>query len=203
MKIAFVAVLAIVMVLALGSCGKKESRTVAAFKDINESTGYHMDLEMKIDDESVRMDMQAKGDLFYADASVSGQQVLMIRNADGFYVLLPSMKMGMKLIDSAEMDEAIGQIGSFMVIGEKAKNEKFKAGEMEVDGSKYYFEEFSSRGKSEERARFLFEKDELKYILVMDEEDVEETVKIHTMDAKIDESLFKIPEGYTITDGNL
>ncbi|MGI6257999.1 MAG: hypothetical protein ACOYJU_08020 [Anaerovoracaceae bacterium] len=200
MKRAFVVVLAIVMVLALGSCGKKESRTVAAFKDINESTGYHMDLEMKMEGEPIRMDMQAKGDLFYAEATVSGEQVLMIRNAEGFYVLLPSMKMGMKLIDSAEMDQAIKQIGSFMVIGEQAKSEKFKAGDMEVDGSKYYFEEFSS---STEKARFLFEKDELKYILIMDEEDVRDTIKIYAMDAKIDESLFKIPEGYTITDGNL
>lgn len=202
MKRVFAVVLVIIMALALGSCGKKESKTVGVFKDINTSTGYHMDLEMDLDGETIRMNMQSKDDLFYAEATISGEKILMIRNAEGFYMLLPSMNMGLKLIDTSEMDSAIKDIGSFMVIGENAKKEKFKSGDMEMDGTKYYFEEFSG-GKNNPNARFLFEKDELRYIAMMDGETVKDKIKIYTMDTKIDENLFKVPEGYTITDGNL
>lgn len=194
--------LAVVMVLALASCGKRESKTIAVFKGISQETGYHIDLEMELEGEMIRMNVQGKDELFYADATISGEEVLMIRNADGFYLLLPSMMMGMKLIDASEMDDAIEAISMIMIIGEEAEGEKFKAGEMEVDGTTYYFEEFEGEGE-DGNVRFLFEGEEMRYILSMDGDEIEEKMKIYSIDTEIDEDLFKIPKGYVITEGDL
>ncbi len=194
--------LVLVMVFALAACGKKESKTVKAFEGINEDSGYHVDLEMDLEGQTIRMNMQAKDDLFYADATVSGEKILMIRNADGFYMLMPSMMLGLKSTDSSEMDQAIEDIGLFVDIGEDAKEEKFTTGEMEVDGTKYYYEEFEG-SEEDGNARFLFEEEDLRYIVLMNGEEIGDKIKIYTLDTQIDDALFKVPEGYTITEGEL
>lgn len=194
--------LATVMVLALCSCGKVESKALESFKDVGRDAGYRVDMEMMQLGEIGRIKAQGKGELFFAETTLDDEKVLLIRNQDGFFVLKPNLKTGLKLIHPEEMNYLADEIGSLMSLDEMLKGKSFTKGKMEVDGKEYNYEEFPQEG-SEQRGRFLFEKEELRYLISMNGEQMGMQIKIFSLDNKVDESLFQVPEGYTITEGDL
>lgn len=195
-------VLAAVMIFALGACGKEESKAVAAFKDVDQKTGYHVDMEMKDIGETRRINAQGKGDLFYGETSIKDQRVLLIRNEEGFFVLYPDSKTGLKLIHPEDMIRLADETGAMMSMEEKINGQEFDTGEMTLDGKEYRYEEFTQKGISQ-KGRFLFEKEKLQYMIAMNGKEMGLKIRIFSLDNKVDENLFRVPGDYTITEGDL
>ncbi len=203
MKKLFVIAAAMIMIFSFAACGDgskdaSQSMTADVFNGISEKNGMHMDVEMESDGQDITMNMQVKGDEFYADSSVDGKRGIIIQTGDAVYILDPSSKSGVKYTSSDE--DYTEDYQEMMKIDEYADESEYTTGDMKVEGSKYTYEEFSDKNENADTVRFCFDGNDLKYIVIMDENgDVSETMKINALDADIDESLFEVPSGYSIS----
>ncbi|MEA4921904.1 MAG: hypothetical protein VB031_00905 [Eubacteriaceae bacterium] len=206
MKKIIMLVLAMTVALAMTACGggnsggssseetAPQTKTAKVYDGITESTGIHMDVEMTVSKQTVKMDFQIKGDKLYADATVDDQHVIALDDGEDFYALMPDTKVGYKTDDDTlGLEDSMEEMAD---ISDDINKSKCTEGTKEIDGKTYDTEEFANEDDS---AIFCYDGDTLCYIIAKNDS-TETQMKVNAIDNKVDESLFKVPSGYSITD---
>jgi len=154
---------------------------------------FSMDMEIKDVDEIEKISIFIKGGNMYASLSSDGELMAMLKNSDGYYVLIPGEKMGF----SASPDEAEDDFIEFFE--DFDRDSQFSSGQMDVDGKSYYYEEFKEVDEDGKPylIRYCFDGDELVYAVDIEDSD-QDTVKFSNVQDKVDDSVFVIPSDYSI-----
>ena len=169
------------------------SRMVAWFDRYLADGEFSMDMEIKDVDEIEKISIFIKGGNMYASLSSDGELMAMLKNSDGYYVLIPGEKMGF----SASPDEAEDDFIEFFE--DFDRDSQFSSGQMDVDGKSYYYEEFKEVDEDGKPylIRYCFDGDELVYAVDIEDAD-QDTVKFSNVQDKVDDSVFVIPSDYSI-----
>ncbi len=126
---------------------------LAAFIDKYISGG---DYFMRFDSDGDEMDIAVKGEKKYCRASAEAQTLITIETPDAVYLLSPDSLSGMKLKNTpdVEVEETF----------EDVDTSEFVSGEDTVKGVSLYYEEID---EGDEKTRYYFDGEELKYILTV------------------------------------
>ncbi len=194
--IALVLTLALAFTLAgcsvLGGLGKEKSRskTYQLYQDYFMDGSYFMELSDTSNDIPVAMAID--GNNLYVKTVSDGQNIVMIQNADGSYMLMPDE---MLYYDLGGQDLT----GSFPDYSTGAPTEDNEAtmetGDMDFDGGNYFYESFAASSTSS--IRYLYDGDTLAYTIIYNGEEPETIQKFYSVEADVDPSLFTIPDGYS------
>ncbi len=185
-----------------GSSGQSEpapqpagSRMIALYENCIEDGDYGMGIEFMEGETSGQMYTAVKGDWTYVRMEAEGDVMVFLENDDGLFMISPNEKQALSLGEAT--DESPTEESD--MLEDFDKDEEFTTGEMEVDGQKYYYEEFTDKDEegNEYAVRYLFDGEDLKYMISYDEEDPV-TVKVVSFDKEADASLFTIPGDYEI-----
>lgn len=192
--------LLLVATLVLTACGSEKKRTAALFDDETEKNGYYLDMETTVQSQNMRLKMHVKGDSLYADVNTDGYMVEMIKNKDGYFILQPDLLIGYKINEEMFNDSADMNILESM--GPSLEGKDYTAGKANVDGEEYEFEEYKVDGTA---TKFCYDgEDQLRYIIVESEDELTDPqkIKVHSFKKGADESMFTIPNGYSIQEWN-
>ncbi len=198
MKKLIALVLTLVLALGLAGCSvlgglgkpKGRSKTYQFYQDYFVDGSYYM--ELCDTSNNIPVTMAVDGNNIYVKTPSDGQEIIMIQNAEGSYMLMPD---SMLYYDLGGQDLT----SSFPDYSEEAPTEEIEnymtTGNMDFDGGKYYYEAFKSGGDSS--IRYLFDGDKLAYTIIYNGEDPETIQEFYTVESDVDPSLFTIPDGYS------
>ena len=224
LQIVLIVSLALILVLSVTACGKKDevltagdvagsnteakndakdtskSKTYKLFSQLSED--YVLSLEGEEDlgdgEETIVMTVAVKGKNICMDllASESGQHYTVIYKDNKTYTILHEDKM--YLVDDGKDEESFEDMQLFSAEDlDEIKDEEYTTGKEKIDGKEYYYEEYKDEDGNPQR--FYFSGDDLKYIKTVD--DTEETlIKVNKISSKVDDSLFDIPADYELFD---
>ncbi|MGI6721125.1 MAG: hypothetical protein ACOX4I_00995 [Anaerovoracaceae bacterium] len=180
---------------------KPGSKTTRAFEGIDETHGIHMDVEMTVDKQKTEADIMSKGEKTYVKASSSGNEIIFIDDDKDYYILSPATKTAVQTDDDTTgLEDAVE---TFTEIPKMIKNAKFKEGTREIGGKTYDTETLKKDSDdSDESVVFCFDGNDLKYIIASEDGNTVQ-MKINTLDNKVKDSVFKVPEDYTVTVKNV
>lgn len=212
LKIALIVMLAIITVVAITGCGKKEeniveepkidlvndakSRTYNTFSKLSED--YILSIEGKEDlgegEETVTITMAVKGKNLSMDLRTDTEHMGVVYKDNTTYVLLYDEKAYLK--EHGKDEDAIEDMNIFSPEDlDEIKDEEFITGKESISGTEYYFEEFKDE-KENETIRFYFQGNDLKYIRNISE-DENVLLKVNELSSKVDDSLFEIPSDFS------
>lgn len=170
---------------------ESSTKTLGYFNDYLIDGEYTMETQMEVEGISTVGFYAVKGDMLYSKSEMDGVTSIMISKDGAQYILDPATKSCIKMsVDMAEISEMFAEeAGNY----ETALN----TGTIDIEGVTYEYEEFTVEESA--TAKYCYDGDELKYIITaMDDE--EYTMEILSMKKGADQSLFEIPEGYSILE---
>lgn len=177
-----------------------KSRLVDMYNNYNEGKGIHMAYTMNYQGNEMSIDVQQKDDNIYTKSNYKGTTNISLILDDYIYTLNPSTKTGTK---SKTNDSTEGTIDNNNITEEMEEyigENKFTTGKMEVDGKKYYYEEFSNEDDTKNKMRFLFDGNTLVYSIIYTDGKEQSRLKYTVFDGNVDNSVFKVPNDYEIVE---
>lgn len=211
-KIAFILMLAIITLIAITGCGKKEenkveepkidveidtrSKTFKTFSNIKED--YILSIEGEADlgegEEAITITMAVKGQKLSMDLKTDSERMGIIYKDNTTYVILHDEKTYIK--EQGKDEDAIEDMTIFSAEDlDEIKDKEYVVGKEKIDGVDYNYEEYKDE-KENETTRFYFQGDDLKYIRTISE-DENILLKVNELSSKVDDSLFEVPSDYS------
>ena len=166
------------------------TKTMAYFMKYMMDGAYTMETQSEFDGVTTVGMTAAKDGMTYTESEVNGATSISIMKDDSMYVLDTASKICIKMpLEMAEAQE---------IFAEEAEHYEtaVSTGETEVKGTLCFYEEFDVEGIS---VKYCFVGDDLKY-MVTEMEGSEYIMEILKMEQGADDSLFEIPEGYTMME---
>ena len=201
--------LSLLLVFALAACGNgKEAKTepkkpeskIEKLCRFNPDEGLRTIYEMDYNGQKIKTENQFKGDKLYSKTDIDGTPgTITILKGDYMYSLISATKTGIKMEAPESVRDAL-ENSSGIAEAFKGYLKDVTVGTTEVDGQKYDSE--TVRIEKEDHymeATYCFDGDELVYI-ISDADGEKTTLKYLAYDDKVDEGVFEIPSGYTITE---
>lgn len=186
-----------IFVLLLAGCGVEtkviekangDSKTYLFFKDFNPSNYYveFWDRNNHKNDDT-KIIMARSGDKYYYE--IDGSSKMIVIQKDGYmYTADPQMKSYIK-VESPLEDYAYGVLPSDMTT---LKVSGYETGEEKIYGKKYIYEKYTN---DNDESVYYFDGDDLVYVRYKGPlKNV--FFKFNLKKNKVDEDLFKIPDGY-------
>lgn len=199
-------VIVLISIFALTSCsditssvksGKADSRTHAAMSFVENSDGIHLNVETKIGEEDVDMDIQIVDNNMVVNAILDGEKRTIIQNEEFTYVLSDDIKFGYK-INNVNDDELIQTLNNFKNFT-NISSSMVGSGTIEIEDSSYNYEMFSITTLANTSIKYCYsDKDDLNYIIFSGEND-DKVIQINKIDTKINAKSFEIPKDYNIS----
>ena len=168
-----------------------DTKTMSYFSEYVSTGSYTT--EMKTEYEGItNVSLTAyDGDNMYSESETNGTKSIVIMK-DGYqYILDPASKTCIKM--SAEMMQDTEEI---FADTEDSYAAAVSTGDMDVDGTSCYYEEFQVEGMS---VKYCFDGDALRYI-ISDMDGASYRVEILSMKKGADKSLFEVPSDYTVME---
>jgi len=209
MKKLLTVMLVLVMAFAFASCGGgsegesegdsgSKSRLAGVFGGIGEESGIHMNYEMEIDGKTTVTDTYMKDGKIYTETDMEGSGKSITIYTDGYmYTLVPETKTGYKMKVDEDTAETLDTSSVLDSYEEYTDDVDFEKGEKEVDGKTYYSETYTT---GENSAIYCFDGDKLVYMISETSDGEETIIKYNAIDGDVDDSIFEVPDGYTITE---
>lgn len=198
----FVLVIGMGMALFMTACGgssgssEEESgggeaaatKTLAYFNEFVSGGAYTMEMEAEYQDTVTVMTSAVKDGMLYSKSEVNGTESIMIMKDDVQYLLDPASRMCMKM---SITEESVTEM-----FADEAANYETAAstGSEEINGETLDYEEFTVEDTS---VKYYFSGNDLKYIATSVEGE-SYVAEILSMTKGADDSLFEVPEDYTM-----
>jgi hypothetical protein len=154
-------------------------------------------IEQEYMDGTMYTKMYVDGDKFSMTSENEGSSSIMIMNDEFMYMLMPESMTAMMWPFDPEMEDE-----NYEIVEEDAEiyNTVVNSGSEMIDGKNYEYEEFSVDGQG---IKYYFDKDKLVYMKTFSITDgMEYIIKILDYGTNFDNSVFEVPEGYTIIDSS-
>ncbi len=209
MKKLLTVMLVLVMAFAFASCGGgsegdgegdggSKSRLTGVFGGIGKDSGIHMNYEMEIDGKTTVTDTYMKDGKIYTEMDIEGLGKSITIYTDGYmYTLTPDTKTGIKTKVDEDTQETLETDTVLESYEEYTDDADFEKGEKEVDGKTYYSEKYTT---GENSVIYCFDGDKLVYMISQTSDGEETIIKYNAIDGDVDDSIFEVPDGYTITE---
>ena len=167
------------------------TKTLKYFSEYIDGGSYTMEMKTEYGGEAYVSLTAYDGENMYSESEAGGVKSIVIMK-DGYqYILESASKTCIKM--SAEMVQDTQEV---FAEEQDSYLEATATGDMDVNGTSCYFEEFAVEGMS---VKYCFDGDALKYIISeMDGESY--TVEILRMEKGVDKALFEIPSDYTVME---
>jgi len=164
------------------------TKTLAYFNEFVSGGAYTMEMKAEYQDIETLMTSAVKDGMIYSKSEVNGMTSIMIMKDDVQYLLDPSTKMCMKM---SVTEESVTEMFS-----DEAENyqEAASTGSEEINGETLDYEEFTVEDTS---VKYYFSGEDLKYIATSVEGE-SYVAEIISMESGADDSLFEVPEDYTM-----
>ena len=172
-----------------GFLGTKTGKFYSQFADGR----MYMEYEMEMEGQVMSMISATNGDKTYSETKMDGASMgVSIMDGEDMYTIDHASKMVIKMSLGANAQTIAGAVleESDVDMGD------FKTGTREIDGKTYDTEEWIVDGAA---SIFCFDGDDLAYMIGVFEGE-EMVMKIVEASEKVDDSLFEIPEDYTMMD---
>ncbi len=174
-----------------------KSRLAELYSTFDDDKGIHMEYETTYNGKVMKLDMYRKNGKIYSKSDYSGNSSITLI-LDGYsYNLLTTTKTGTKRALTDEQKDTLETSSNYAAIENYANMTDYKTGKMEADGKEYYYEEYTV---SDSKIRFLFDGKEIKYNITYKDGKEESRLKYNAFDSNVDESVFKVPSDYKITE---
>lgn len=166
------------------------TKTLAYFNEFVSGGAYTMEMKAEYSGVTTTMTSAVKDGMLYSKSEMDGVTSIMIMKDDVQYLLDPSSKtcMKMSVLDNSAVEMFAEEAANY----ETAVN----AGQEEINGKTYDYEEFDVEGTS---VKYCFDGNELKYILTSMEGE-EYIAEILSMESGADASLFEVPKDYNVIE---
>ena len=167
-----------------------DTKTMAYFVKHVIDGAYTMEMQAEFDGMSTTTLTAVKNGMTYTESEAGGTVSMSIIKDDAMYVLDPANKLCIKMaVEVAEVQE---------IFADEAEHYEtaVSTGETEVKGTMCFYEEFTVEGTS---VKYCFVGDDLKY-MVTEMSGAEYIMEILRMEPGADDSLFEIPEDYTMME---
>jgi len=172
-----------------GFLGTKTGRFYSQFADGR----MYMEYEMEMEGQTMTMISATNGEKNYSETKMGGAAVsASVMDGETMYVIDHASKMVIKMGLQADAQTIAGTVleESDVDMGD------LKTGTREIDGKTYDTEEWIVEGAA---SIFCFDGDDLAYMIGAFEGE-EMVMKIVEASDKVDDSLFEIPEDYTVME---
>ena len=164
------------------------TKTMEWFMEYASTGSYTMETAYEMEGLNVTSLSVYDGGRVYTETDMDGTKSISILMDDSQYVLDPASKTCIKMsVQTGAMQELVGEAASDYEAA-------LSAGEMEVNGTTCFYEEFSVGGGN---VRYCFDGDELKYMITQ-MEGMEFTMEVLRMEKGADQSVFDIPADYSM-----
>jgi len=167
------------------------TKTMAYFHKYLLDGAYTMESRYEMDGMEVISLSAVDGNKMYSKTETNGMESIMILTEDAQYILDSASKIAIKM--SVGVD---GGLDMQEMFAEEEENYEVavSTGDIEIDGEKYFYEEFNVE---DSLVKYCFDGDEMKYIISEMGEDLY-TMEIISMKKGADAKLFELPNGYEI-----
>lgn len=169
-----------------------DTKTIAYFHEYMIDGAYTMESRYNVDGMAVESFAAVDGKQMYSKTTMDGMESILLLLEDAQYILDPASKIAIKM--------NLGANGGGLNVQEMFAEEEenyataVSAGDMEVDGKTYFYEEFIVDDSS---VKYCFDGDDMKYILT-EMEGTTYTMEIVSMEKGADANLFALPDGYEV-----
>jgi hypothetical protein len=179
------------------------TEVITSSKTFNFTNGLYANekffIEQEYLDGSMYSKMYVDGDKFSMTSENEGSSSIMIMNDEFMYMLMPETMTAMVWPIEPEMED---EEENYEIVEDDAEiyNTVVNSGTEMVDGKNYEYEEFSVDGQG---IKYYFEKDRLVYMKTFSTTDgMEFIIKIIDYGTDFDDSVFEVPESYTVIDSS-
>lgn len=173
------------------------SRLAKLYSTLDDDKGVHMSYETIYNGKDMIVNVMKKGDNVYTESTYNGTTAITLMLDDYSYTLDPKRKTGYKTKLTDDAKEQIKESNNYDVVEEYTDQKDFKTGKMTIDNKEYYYEEYSDNTSY---VRFLFDGNKIKYNITFKDDKEQLRIKYTSFDSNIDESVFKVPSDYKITE---
>lgn len=157
-------------------------------------------IEQEYVNDSMTTKMYVDGDKLSIITENEDSSSIMIMDEEFMYMLMPEEMTAMMWPIDPEMEDEDEEEYGITEDDPEIYNTYLNTGSEMIDGKSYEYEEYSVDGQG---IKYYFENDTLKYMRTFSiEDDMEYLIKIIDYGTDFSDSVFDVPEGYTIIDAS-
>ena len=184
------------------------SKLSKIYEKIKENQNFTFSMEEEKEELKYKVSMLQRGTDACIDVHSDGEHTTtLVLEKESYYIMHDEEEYYVFADEEVDSDILISGL-------EEMAQKDYTTGKEEINGKKYYYEEYDSDGynftifadineNSKIKTRFYFDKDQLVYIknIITENENQEEEIVKADISYEIDESLFELPENYAEVEG--